>query len=120
VRNRLEILLQREVRGPGHVSYCCCIWRLGLLISSLRCVLPKISGWRSHADCCQTQGYKLFLASEGLESGVRSKQLSEEEAENLPVLVTGLHMWMGRTSRGLVFSAERHHLKVMAVIELFS
>lgn len=31
-RNRLEILLQREVRGPGHVSYSHCIWHLGLLV----------------------------------------------------------------------------------------
>lgn len=124
MRNRLEILLQIEVRGPGHVSYCHRIWHLGLLIGSLRCVVPKSSWWRTHACCRQTQGKKsLFLASEGLDSGARSKQLSgEKDIEKLSVPVTWLHVggMGGRIAgRGLVFSAERHYLMATEVIELF-
>lgn len=93
-------------------------------MSSLLCVVPKSSWWRTRACCCQTQGKTpLFLASEGLDSGARSKQLNgEKDIEKLSVPVIWLHIggMGGRIAgRGLVFSAERHHLMATEVIELF-
>lgn len=64
MRNRLEILFQKEVRGPGLYH--------GLRVVACDVKYHKSSGWRPHSRSCQRWGKKQFCDSEDLEREARN------------------------------------------------